>query len=189
MTIRQYGAEQLEVIVPEVEEREVDQIKKQISTSGKLQFRIVANEIDDKDLIKAGAANRRTDVYIGGSWRAAGSRPSPTCGCRSSGDLPPDERRGRKCWSASIRYNVDGRYLSRAMPDFDESGGRAVGFVFDSAGSEKFGQLTSKNLPDTATDFHRNLGIMLDDTMTRPRGSTTRFATTARSPAALPRSM
>ena len=34
LTIRQYGAEQIEVIIPEVEEREVDQIKKKISTSG-----------------------------------------------------------------------------------------------------------------------------------------------------------
>ena len=48
LTIRQYGAEQLEVIIPEIEEREVDQIKKRISTSGVLEFRIVANETDDR---------------------------------------------------------------------------------------------------------------------------------------------
>ena len=44
VTVRQYGAEQIEIIIPEIEEREVEQIKRIISTSGNLQFRILAND-------------------------------------------------------------------------------------------------------------------------------------------------
>ena len=32
-------------------------------------------------------------------------------------------------------------------------------------GAQKFGQLTSHNLPDSATGFHRRLGIVLDNVM------------------------
>lgn len=44
IVIRPYGDRQVEIIIPEVDQREVDQIKKTISTAGVLQFRIVANQ-------------------------------------------------------------------------------------------------------------------------------------------------
>src|SRR5262249_15499878 len=72
LTIRQYGRDQLEVIIPEVEKSEVDDIKRRISTSGLLEFRIVANANDDRDLIKAAERTKGRDVYIGtklvGRW-------------------------------------------------------------------------------------------------------------------------
>ena len=69
VTIRQYGAEQLEIIVPEVEKSEVEHIKKLISTSGVLEFRIVANGTDDKDILRAAGKSSARDVYIGGVLR------------------------------------------------------------------------------------------------------------------------
>lgn len=51
IVIRPYGERQVEIIVPEVDQREVDQIKKTISTAGVLQFRIVANTRDHDDVI------------------------------------------------------------------------------------------------------------------------------------------
>ncbi len=51
IVIRPYGERQVEIIVPEVDQREVDQIKKTISTAGVLQFRIVANTRDHDDII------------------------------------------------------------------------------------------------------------------------------------------
>jgi len=45
-----------------------------------------------------------------------------------------------------------------------------VNFVFNSRGAARFGQLTRNNLPTRATNFHRNLGIVLDDELrTAPR--------------------
>nr|MBC8872210.1 protein translocase subunit SecD [Planctomycetota bacterium] len=40
--VRQYGDWQIEIIIPKVDRREVEQIKKLISTAGSLEFRIVA---------------------------------------------------------------------------------------------------------------------------------------------------
>ncbi|HEU0068344.1 MAG TPA: hypothetical protein VFQ26_03680, partial [Nitrospiraceae bacterium] len=51
IVIRPYGDQQVEIIVPEVDQRAVDQIKKSISTAGVLQFRIVANSRDHEQII------------------------------------------------------------------------------------------------------------------------------------------
>jgi len=168
LTIRQYGAEQIEVIIPEVEEREVEQIKKKISTSGLLNFRIVANQTDDRELIKAAHATTGRDVYIGGRlegrWVKAGPELPQT--------LPPPIATYRPGPGDSqeilVRidpFNVDGRYLTRAAAGTDQKGSLAVDFAFDAEGAEKFRQLTKRNLPDQATRLERHLGIILDNEM------------------------
>jgi SecD/SecF fusion protein len=52
IVIRPVGDRQVEIIVPEVDQNEVERIKREITTAGKLQFRIVANSIDHKDIIE-----------------------------------------------------------------------------------------------------------------------------------------
>jgi SecD/SecF fusion protein len=51
IVIRPYGAQQVEIIIPEVDQREVDLIKKSISEAGVLQFRITANSRDHAHII------------------------------------------------------------------------------------------------------------------------------------------
>ncbi|MEM6980163.1 MAG: protein translocase subunit SecDF, partial [Planctomycetota bacterium] len=46
IVIRPYGEEQIEIIVPEVDQREVDRIKKLVEEAGQLRFAIVANQAD-----------------------------------------------------------------------------------------------------------------------------------------------
>ena len=48
IVIRPYGDNQIEVIVPEVDQREVEEIKRKIADAGVLRFAIVANQIDHK---------------------------------------------------------------------------------------------------------------------------------------------
>lgn len=52
IVIRPYGDQQVEIIVPEVDQREVDLIKKSISTAGVLQFRITANSRNHSQIIE-----------------------------------------------------------------------------------------------------------------------------------------
>ncbi len=165
LTIRQYGAEQLEVIIPEVDKREIDQIKRRISTSGLLEFRIVANENDDRDIIRAGKNTPSNDVYLDGKLVGRWVRTKPDF------VLPPKAAaafrttdRGQEVLVRIDPYSVDGSYLERATQGFDQ-GQYAVLFTFDAAGAQKFGQLTSHNLPDRATGFFRHLGIVLDNEM------------------------
>jgi SecD/SecF fusion protein len=133
-----------------------------------LEFRIVANQTDDKDVIKAGLRTPGRDVYIGGrkvgQWVKAGSDLPQK--------LPPPAATYRPSSDGSVEilaridpFNVDGRYLARAGQGTDEKGSRAVDFSFNAAGAERFRQLTNRNLPDEATNFYRHLGIVLDNTM------------------------
>jgi SecD/SecF fusion protein len=164
LTIRRYGADQIEVIVPEVEEREVEQIKRKISTSGLLEFRITANKIDDKELIKASQKSVGRDVYIGGRLVGRWVQAGPDLFV-PDGEFRETPTRGREILVRIDPFDVDGRYLNRASQGFDQRGGLAVDFSFDAEGGRKFGELTGRNLPDTTIDFFRHLGIILDNVM------------------------
>lgn len=56
IAIRPYGENQIEIIIPEVDQREVDRIKEVISTAGILRFAIVANSRDHQRLIELARA-------------------------------------------------------------------------------------------------------------------------------------
>ncbi|HTM56091.1 MAG TPA: protein translocase subunit SecD [Pirellulales bacterium] len=162
LTIRRYGADQVEVIVPEVDVREVEQIKRKISTSGLLEFRIVANPIDDKELIKAADKTPGRDVYIGGQLAGRWVQAGPDLNV--PGKYRETPNRGREILVRIDRHNVDGRYLTQASQGIGDTG-LAVNFSFDAEGAQKFGRLTGANLPDEATGFKRELGIILDNVM------------------------
>jgi len=51
IVIRPFGEKQVEIVIPDVGEVEVARIKRQLSTAGVLQFRIVANRRDHKDVV------------------------------------------------------------------------------------------------------------------------------------------
>ena len=164
LTIRRYGADQIEVIVPEVEEREVEQIKRKISTSGLLEFRITANKIDDKELIKAAQKSPGRDVYIGGRLSGRWVQAGPDLFVHDA-EYRETPSRGREILVRIDPFDVDGRYLNRASQGNDPRGALAVDFSFNAEGGRKFGELTGRNLPDTTIDFYRNLGIVLDNVM------------------------
>ncbi len=136
LTIRQYGAEQLEVIIPEVDKQEVDQIKKRISTSGLLEFRIVANQNDDRDIIRAGENTPGNDVYIGGNlvgrWVKAG--PNFAVGPEALAAFRETPARGREVLVRIDRFNVDGGNLDQASKGYDQ-GQNAVNFSFGATGA------------------------------------------------------
>ncbi|HTU24062.1 MAG TPA: hypothetical protein VMF30_01615, partial [Pirellulales bacterium] len=164
VTVRQYGAEQLEVIIPEVEQREVDQIKRIISTSGSLQFRILANNHDHREIVELAQASAADDVYQGGKLRG---RWIPTRPGANPGDAISRRVNGVDQVLIYIDdENVNGDYLSGASPEHDiTTGAPCIGFSFDSQGAAKFGRLTQEYSPDKATGYQRSLGIVLDNVL------------------------
>ena len=157
LTIRRYGQDQIEVIIPEVAEHEVEAIKKRIATSGVLEFRIVASEADGKEIIRAAQKTHGRDVYIDGDLVGRWVQAGPDLGLAGA-TVRNVEGRPQEVLVRIDPFNVDGRYLSRAASGFDHGGRLTVNFSFNSEGAEKFGQLTSRNL-------HRRLAIILDNVM------------------------
>lgn len=166
VTVRQFGLDQIEVILPEVEQSEVEQIKKIISSAGVLEFRILANRADPRHRAaiamaeKSGASTIRQDSKPLARW----IRIDPV-------KMQADERMvtrpagdGTELLAMVDPYNVTGGDLSRVSPDLDDSTlAPCVSFLLKSEGARRFGVLTSKNLPDPANGLESRLGIVLDD--------------------------
>ena len=171
ITIRPYGVEQIEIIIPEVDEDEVRRIEKVITNIGSLEFRIVANRTDHKDEIERAEAlplNVRELKASDGKptfrWVEVEHKPETIAqfeqpqlyGTRinAQGDL--------EVLMKLDPFNVTGADLSRSVPG-ERNGKPVVEFSFGASGAARFGGLTGANLPDTATGHHRQLGIILDD--------------------------
>jgi len=170
VTVRRYGLDQLEVIVPEVDQAEVDLIKRVVSSAGVLEFRITANPEDPrhKQVIELGRRSPGTTVTEGGRqigrWvqlDTAKINPQQDGGLVTRS--MPDGR--VEVLVVLDRFGVTGGYLTRASSSYDSNLQPCVNFSFSSAGAALFGQLTGNNLPDPANRLSSRLGILLDDTL------------------------
>jgi len=170
VTVRRYGLDQLEVIVPEVDQSEVELIKRVVSSAGVLEFRITANDDDPrhKQVIELARRSPGTTVTEGGRqigrWvqlDTAKINPAEDGGLITR--RMPDGR--VEVLVVLDRFDVTGGYLSRASSSYDSNLQPCVNFSFGSAGAALFGQLTGNNLPDPANRLTSRLGILLDDTL------------------------
>ena len=80
VVIREYGANQVEIIIPQVTESEIDDIKRRIVHSGYLTFQILANEQDHARVIElARQMNESANPYVRARGRSArGTEWSPS---------------------------------------------------------------------------------------------------------------
>ena len=170
VTVRRYGIDQLEVIVPEVDQSEVDLIKRVVSSAGVLEFRITANPEDPrhKQVIELASRSPGTTVTEGGRqigrWvqlDTAKINPAEDGGLVTR--TMPDGR--VEVLVVLDRFDVTGGYLSRASSSYDSNLQPCVNFSFNSSGAALFGTLTGQNLPDPANRLTSRLGILLDDTL------------------------
>jgi len=170
VTVRRYGLDQLEVIVPEVDQSEVDLIKRVVSSAGVLEFRITANPEDPrhKQVIELASRSPGTTVTEGGRqigrWvqlDTAKINPAQDGGLVTR--TMPDGR--VEVLVVLDRFNVTGGYLTRASSSYDSELQPCVNFSFNSSGAALFGTLTGQNLPDPANRLTSRLGILLDDTL------------------------
>jgi SecD/SecF fusion protein len=176
ITVRKVGAKSIEIIIPRVEEAEVQRIKRIISKSGSLEFRILATRqdpemarlIDKAQLLK----DNEMELFQDGQRRAY-FIPIET---EKMGRLVDDPnflkrvvtRKGKPQVQVLVYddpEDVTGAYLTRAYKGMDEKGGYAVHFRFGSEGAAKFGRLTTRYQPSTMAAFKYHLGIVLDGTL------------------------
>ena len=170
VTVRQYGLDQIEVIVPAVDQAETDLIKRVVSSAGVLEFRITANPDDPrhKQVIEAGT--RATGSTVSEAGRPVGRWVELDAGKMGSAEQrglvtrsTPDGR--TEALVVLDRFNVTGGFLTRALSSYDQNLQPCVNFSFNSAGSSLFGALTGANLPDPANQLTSRLGIVLDDVL------------------------
>ena len=170
VTVRRYGVDQLEVIVPEVDQSEVDLIKRVVSSAGVLEFRITANPEDPRHKQVIELASRTPGTTVTESGRQIGrwvqldtAKINPAQDGGLVTRTMPDGR--VEVLVVLDRFDVTGGYLSRASSSYDSNLQPCVNFSFNSSGAALFGTLTGQNLPDPANRLTSRLGILLDDTL------------------------
>ena len=180
LTIRPFGRNEIEIIIPEADESEVQRYKQKITSAGTLEFRILANNRDHAQLIDDARKSDARLLYmvdekgqivhdetgaprLRGWWvpLAEGS-DFPSTSEIAWRQREVGEQKVPEVLVVNDPYNVTGAYLVRAAPGVDQTGRPNVEFMFNSTGGQLFGQLTGANLPDEVQNFYRKLGIILD---------------------------
>lgn len=140
LSIRAYGAKQIEIVVPNVDQFEIDEIKRLVSSSGTLQFRIVANSRDHADIIQAARSQstsenqnvrisrdvRSADGRLIGRWFTVGreeARPDGVRPLRENvlADIARDSKTGRIIEFPNLEgeFAVERWLVSQAIEDVD----------------------------------------------------------------------
>ena len=170
VTVRRFGLDQIEVIVPEVDQSEVDLIKRIVSSSGILEFRILANPDDPRhrQAIDLGTRTSGATVSLEGKpiarWiELDTAKMNPADDRRMVTRTAADDR--VEVLVMLDRFNVVGGDLGPSRAGFDQSLQPCVNFSFKSQGAARFGVLTSQNVPDPANGLESRLGIVLDDVL------------------------
>ena len=173
--IRPYGAEQIEIVIPEVDSEEAKRIEKLVSRAGTLEFRILASAYkrEHTSLIERARNSTADNLFDPAdperleAWWVPIQTGEEDSFSKYSEIATRQKQRGEDTITevlvVSDGYNVKGGYLERATADFDNKGQPCVTFMFNSKGGRYFGGLTGDNLPDPVQKERTSkLGIILD---------------------------
>ncbi len=174
VTVRPYGANQVEIIIPRAEQAELDRIKSRVSSTGALEFRILCHQLHHSDLIQRASQGEADALYDSQGNRLAWWVPvdkERTKIFRGDQDIATREVAGEKgepvleVLVINDRFDVTGDYLADARQGWDDRGRPAVEFAFNATGARKFGQLTGSHLPRDNPKTVWRLGIILNGSL------------------------
>jgi SecD/SecF fusion protein len=178
ITVRQVGADRIEVIVPGEDPQAVEEIKKGITRLGSLEFFICADESDGATVRDALKLDKSEKVLLEGTeviarWVPATEKNGvpQLLGTGISRKVEKiREVDGKQEKYETEEYlllvgdpeeQITGDFLRNAETTIDPSGEIVVSFLFDTNGGYRFGRLTGSNLPQPGRD-PRKLAIVLD---------------------------
>jgi preprotein translocase subunit SecD len=176
--VTRFGANQLAVFVPGDDEQAEASVRRMLSASGTLEFSIVCNRFDHREIIEAGLKTSGADVIKDGKivakWRPVQQKfdDQGTAISRSQFDnqthaVRNDQEPGQPgevliLHEADEGKRVTGKDLKLAYPARDKNAMPAVGFTFTRPGADRFGALTTKWKP-TQDGRKRQLAVLLNN--------------------------
>lgn len=171
VVIRSSGNNAIEVIIPNMQEDDLEYVKRLFTEMGNLEFRITADSrrAEDQDIIEAARRLPPEQKILTLSGRKTAEWLELDRGGEFDLSIDTVDHRGLVKRLANGRaeglvlidsYNVTGDFLSSASKSFDQLARPIVRFSFDSEGSQRFGGLTGDNVSSRGQE--RYLGIVLD---------------------------
>jgi SecD/SecF fusion protein len=169
--VRRLSDTTLEVRLWTTDAAALAKIDRLVTTLGTLEFRILANDRDNRGIIEKGKAlGPDVNRLYSSSGKIEAWWVPVNPGSNKEFSYPEIARRTvPKKGQPEIQvlvladpFNVTGAYLTHVGPELDDRGRPDLTFRFNSNGARRFGGLTSTHLPDEVTGFRRRLGIILD---------------------------
>jgi SecD/SecF fusion protein len=170
--VKSIGGQRIEVGVYDGDEANVARVARIVESAGTIEFRILANNQDDKPLIERAQQSKAKTVLdsqgnrIG--WWVPVIQREETGFLRGGGEIAvrsAKDGRGNETVEVLVKqdaFDVNGDYLTSASAGMDQRGQPCVEFTFNSVGGRLFGGLTGSNLPDETTELRRRLAIILN---------------------------
>jgi SecD/SecF fusion protein len=170
VTIRPHGAKRIEIIVPESDQQEIERLKRILGNVGTLEFRILANQRDDKLLIDRTRTENDPELRSEQgkllAWWVPVARDQegifrkyPEIAMRT---VPRGADKVAEVLVIKDDSNVTGSHLSQAIAGVNPRGGQSVRYHLDPTGGQGLGNLTGSKLPDEVGSFTRKLGIIIN---------------------------
>ena len=189
IVVRPYGPNQVEIIIPRASDAEIASIKRTISQTGYLKFRIVASprrnarvwalgqaqlQSQDPDVLMSKVIQDGDDViaeWVRLKWAENHTPDDPNYKMDPNSlshetlqrELVPGEKEILMVVDRNPRLHVEGGHLGSVSPSFDQAMRPCVNFRMNSQGSRLFALLTGSNLPDEQANSFAHLGIVMDD--------------------------
>jgi preprotein translocase subunit SecD len=169
--VRGLDDRRIEVALIRQDEPETERVKQLLGRIGSLEFRILANTRDNKELIERALADPSkmfvTDKTgrIAAWWVPVAAAEERTLAAYSGIAARKRKHGNREALEILVRkdiYDVTGAYLTRVSAGTEPNGKPCISFTFSSVGGQLFGRLTSSHLPDPQSDFTYKLAIILD---------------------------
>lgn len=170
--VRKIDDRRIEIAVMSKEPADQQRVERLLAISGKLEFRILANNRDNKALIERALAEpSKTKLLDAAGKLEAWWVPVRAEEVASLTRLAKDialrkQTKGNEEITEVLLvpddYNVNGAYLISVSANTDNRGQPCVNFHFNKAGGQLFGRLTGTHLPDEVNHFTYKLGIVLD---------------------------
>ena len=170
--VRKLNDRQIEVTLIRHNDADRARVERQLARSGTLEFRILANDHDNKAIIdRAEKEPSKSEVLDSAGKRIAwwvpvkAGRERGFTGFRGIG-LRTHKQIGHdvtEVLAVADPCNVTGAYLMQAGVDRNQNDGSpCVSFRLTDAGGKLFARLTGEHLPDWTADFNYKLGVIID---------------------------
>jgi preprotein translocase subunit SecD len=169
--VRELDGFRIEVALYSTDAAEAKHVEQLLQRAGTLEFRILANKRDNRDLIERALAEPSKTRLLDDKSRLLAwwvpVKASEKVYMAGDSNLALCERKTGDGQTTEVlvnndHYNITGAYLRWADVDTDSLGQPCIRLRFNKPGGELLGLMTTYYSPDQSTDFTYRLGIILD---------------------------